>query len=320
MATLYQDILTVDWLKENYLAGIQLTDASGVALPDPIFVESIKAAVRSLEAICSINIMPIKVKSERQDLYITDNQTFWMRGTYKRPLTAISRATLRVGAIEVLNFPMSWLYELDADSGTFCVIPTTDKLEVISHYMVALYAGYTPLLPGGMELDYTAGILLLEGSAVVPIGDTTATFPIGQTILTTDYDVSFSLVNPAPADAGIVVSLGAQGNDDFDVSLSAAPTAPLTVRWVMTGMPADMKRVLGLMASLYPLMVAGTTLVGEGIASKSISVDGLSQSITTTANSETLAYGNRMKAHQAEIDKLLPYLRGRYTGPKMSLL
>lgn len=320
MANLYQDILTVDWLKSTYLAGVQLTDASGVALDDRIFVDAIKAAVRHLEAVCSINILPVKVKNERQDLHTTDNRIFWMRGLHKRPLSAISRCTLRVGAIQVLSFPMSWLYELDPDSSTFAVLPTTDKLEIISHYMVSLYASYVPLLPGGMELDYTAGILLLDGTAVIPAGSTTATFPIGQQVLVTDYDVSFELVNPAPADAGIVVSLGTLGNDDFDVSLSAAPTAPLTVRWVLSGMPADLKKIIGLMASIHPLNVAGTTLVGEGIASKSISVDGLSQSITTTANSETLAYGNRVKAHQAEIDKLLPYVRGRYTGPRLSLL
>ena len=320
MANLLKDILTETWLKENYLAGIQLTDASGVALPSTIFTEAIKATIRHLEAVCSINILPVKVKNERHDLYKEDYQTFCMRGTHKRPLTAVDEIRLRLGATQLLKFPDTWAYTLDPDSGVFVIIPTTEQLEVFAHVLVPLHAGYSNSLLGGMELDYTAGILLLEGTAVVPIGGTTATFPIGQTVLVDDYDVYFSLVSPAVADAGIEVSLGATGNTEFDVELDAAPTAPLTVRWVLSGLPADLKKLIGLMASINPLNIAGTTLVGEGVASKSISVDGLSQSITSTANSETLAYGNRVKAHQAEIDKLLPYVRGRYTGPRLSLI
>lgn len=320
MANIFKDILTAAKLKEVYLAGIQLTDASGVALPDAIFEDSIKAAVKHVETVCDIAIVPIKVKSERRDLYSTDRQVFWMRGTYRKPLTAISRLTIRLGSMELLTFPQSWLYELDPDSGSFTVIPSSDNIAILSHHIIGFYDRFLPQLPGGMELDYTAGVLLLEGTAVVPAGATTATFPIGQTVLTSDYELYYELVNPGVADAGIEVSTDVQGNDDFDVSLSAAPAAPLTVRWVLSGMHADLKKLIFLIASIHPLNVAGTTLVGEGIASKSISIDGLSQSITTTANSETLAYGNRVKAHQAEIDKLLPYVRGRYTGPKMALI
>lgn len=318
MANIYKDILTVAKLKEVYLAGIQLTDASGVALPDSIFEDSIKAAVKHVETVCGITIAPVKVKNERQDLYQSDKNVFWMRGTFRRPLSAISRMVLKLGNMEILQFPLSWIYELDPNSGTFTVIPSSENIAVFSHHIIGFYGRFHPQLPGGMELDYTAGVLLLEGTATIPAGDTTATFPIGQTVLFSDYDLYFELVNPAVADAGIEVSVDATGNEDFDVSLSAAPTQNLTVRWVLSAMHADLKKLIFLLASIHPLNVAGTTLVGDGIASKSISIDGLSQSITTTANSETLAYGNRVKAHQAEIDKLLPYVRGRYTGPRIS--
>ncbi len=318
MANIYKDILTVAKLKEVYLAGIQLTDASGVALPDSIFEDSIKAAVKHVETVCGITIAPVKVKNERQDLYQTDKSVFWMRGTHRRPLSSISRMVLKLGNMEILQFPLTWIYELDPNSGTFTVIPSSENIAVFSHHIIGFYGRFQPQLPGGMELDYTAGVLLLEGTATIPAGDTTATFPIGQTVLFSDYELYFELVNPAVADAGIEVSVDATGNEDFDVSLSATPTQNLTVRWVLSAMHADLKKLIFLMASIHPLNVAGTTLVGDGIASKSISIDGLSQSITTTANSETLAYGNRVKAHQAEIDKLLPYVRGRYTGPRIS--
>jgi hypothetical protein len=320
MANIYKDILTVAKLKEVYLAGVQLTDASGVALPDAIFEDSIKAAVKHVETVCGITIAPVKVKNERQDLYQSDKAVFWLRGTFRRPLSSISRMVLKLGNMEILQFPLAWIYDLDPNSGTFTLIPSSENIAVFSHHIIGFYGRFQPQLPGGMEIDYTAGVLLLEGTATIPAGATTATFPIGQTVLFSDYELYFELVNPAPADAGIEVSVDATGNEDFDVSLSAAPTQDLTVRWVLSAMHADLKKLIFLMASIHPLNVAGTTLVGEGIASKSISIDGLSQSITTTANSETLAYGNRVKAHQAEIDKLLPYVRGRYTGPRISII
>lgn len=319
MANLYTEILTEAWLKNTYLAGVQLTDASGVALPSSIFTESIKAAVKHLERVCDIALVPVKVKNERQDLARVERRMFWMRATHKRPLMSFQRVAMVLGNNRLTELPMSWMFELEPDFGSFCVLPTSDNIQILSHQLLLIY-GDVPVIPGGLEMDYTAGVLLLEGTAVVPLGDTTATFTIGQTVLTSDYEVTFELVNPAPADAGIVVSMSVAGNDDFDVSLSAAPTAPLTVRWVLSAMPADLKKLVGLLASIHPLNVAGTTLVGEGVASKSISMDGLSQSITTTANSETLAYGNRVKAHLAEYERLLPYVRGRYTGPRISVL
>lgn len=314
MATLIADILTIPWLKETYLAGVNLTDANGVALPDIIFSEAITSAIRYVESVLDINVTPTIIKKERQDLHRFDKNTFWMKGTYKKPLIQIDETRLKIGNIQMLKVPASWLYQVAPNYGTFSVIPTMDQLMMGTHATQVMMAYNGENMPGALEMDYRAGMLVLEGTTTVAQGATTATVQIGQEILTTEYSMSFALVNPALPDTAIQVSLGAQGNSEFDISLSAAPSAPLTVRWVLTTLPSDIKALIGLQASIQPLNVAGTTLVGPGISTKSTSIDGLSQSVGTTANANKLAYGNRVDAHKALFDQMLPYVRGRYTG------
>jgi hypothetical protein len=54
--------------------------------------------------------------------------------------------------------------------------------------------------------------------------------------------------------------------------------------------PVLMNNAIGLIASLQALSIAGNLVLGAGIASTSLSLDGLSQSISTTQSAENSAY------------------------------
>jgi hypothetical protein len=56
------------------------------------------------------------------------------------------------------------------------------------------------------------------------------------------------------------------------------------------GLPNDLVAVVGKMACFYPLNIAGDLVGGIAIASKSIGIDGLSQSINTTSSAENAGY------------------------------
>lgn len=60
--------------------------------------------------------------------------------------------------------------------------------------------------------------------------------------------------------------------------------------------PVLINLAIGLLASLFVLHIAGDLVIGAGIANSSISLDGLSQSIGTTASAENHAYS--AKANQ----------------------
>lgn len=78
--------------------------------------------------------------------------------------------------------------------------------------------------------------------------------------------------------------------------------------------PADIKEVVGKLASFGPLNIAGDLLGGAGIASQSIGIDGLSQAFSTTSSATNAGYGARLIRYDREIKKALPMLREHFRG------
>ena len=87
------------------------------------------------------------------------------------------------------------------------------------------------------------------------------------------------------------------------------------------GLPADIKNLIGMAASIGVFDIAGDLVAGAGIASLSISVPGLSQSIGTTSSATNSGYGARIKSYQEQIKKALPNLRRFYgKGTRMTVV
>lgn len=78
--------------------------------------------------------------------------------------------------------------------------------------------------------------------------------------------------------------------------------------------PEELLRVLGMMAAIPIFDLLGDLVIGAGIASQSLGLDGLSQSVSTTSSAENSAYSARIKSYQNAIKLLMPDLRKRYTG------
>jgi hypothetical protein len=70
-------------------------------------------------------------------------------------------------------------------------------------------------------------------------------------------------------------------------------------------------------ASMGALNIAGDLIAGAGIATKSLSMDGLSQSISTTASATNAGYGARILQYNKEIDERMKNLRNYYLGIQM---
>lgn len=83
--------------------------------------------------------------------------------------------------------------------------------------------------------------------------------------------------------------------------------------------PEDILEVIGMRAAMGPLNIAGDLIAGAGIANKSISLDGLSQSIGTTASATNAGYGARIIQYHKEIDSFLERLRPYYAGIRMAV-
>lgn len=80
--------------------------------------------------------------------------------------------------------------------------------------------------------------------------------------------------------------------------------------------PTDLKELIGKIASFGPLNIAGDLLGGAGIASQSISIDGLSQNYNTTSSATNAGYGARLIQYRQEIKDWVPTMQRKYHGVK----
>lgn len=91
--------------------------------------------------------------------------------------------------------------------------------------------------------------------------------------------------------------------------------------WDVDQMPMDLINVVGMVASFGPLGIAGDLILGSaGIASQSLSIDGLSQSISTTASATSAGYGARLIQYEKQIKETTGRLKLVYDQPKFMVM
>lgn len=78
--------------------------------------------------------------------------------------------------------------------------------------------------------------------------------------------------------------------------------------------PPSIRHVVGMLAAIGPLNIAGDLIAGAGVANYSISVDGLSQSVGTTSSATNAGYGSRILEYQKEVKQQLGIIRDTYRG------
>jgi hypothetical protein len=84
--------------------------------------------------------------------------------------------------------------------------------------------------------------------------------------------------------------------------------------------PNDLKHFIGRMAAIPILDIGGSLILGAGIASMSVGLDGLSQSISTTSSAENHGYSSTIKSYQTQMKEQRPILEGIYKGIIMQSL
>ena len=83
--------------------------------------------------------------------------------------------------------------------------------------------------------------------------------------------------------------------------------------------PYDIKHYVGMGAAIGILNIAGDLIAGAGIATKSVSIPGLSQNIGTTSSATNSGYGARIGEYQKEMKTMLPLMQ-QYYGKKTKMV
>lgn len=84
--------------------------------------------------------------------------------------------------------------------------------------------------------------------------------------------------------------------------------------------PMDLVNFVGKLAAINIFHILGDLILGAGIASQSIGIDGLSQSISTTSSATNAGYGSRITGYLADLKKMKPELKSYYKGFTMTAL
>ena len=153
-------------------------------------------------------------------------------------------------------------------------------------------------------------------------------FPMSSNVL--KFDESWyraesvgALVNLVPTAGTFSSILLSQGGNFLPLLYTGLTYVPAIFRikykagFPKDQVPALLKEVVGMKAAMGPLNIAGDLIAGAGIATKSIGLDGLSQSISTTSSATNAGYGARILQYNKEIEERLKNLRNYYTGINM---
>jgi len=84
--------------------------------------------------------------------------------------------------------------------------------------------------------------------------------------------------------------------------------------WADDDIPRDIYNVWLKLASMWVLNPAGDLIVGAGIATESINIDQMGQSVGTTSSATNAGYGSRIIQYNKDIDRLVPHMRQKYGG------
>ncbi|MBI9086799.1 MAG: hypothetical protein JEZ11_24595 [Desulfobacterales bacterium] len=92
-----------------------------------------------------------------------------------------------------------------------------------------------------------------------------------------------------------------------------------TAGFAANEVPATIADLISMKASIGILNIMGDILLGAGIASQSVSIDGLSESITTTQSAENSSYSARIRQYERQIKAELPELKAFYKGMHLAV-
>jgi hypothetical protein len=176
--------------------------------------------------------------------------------------------------------------------------------------------------------DYAAfNIAQLDNYPVISLDEWRVQYPSGQTVIVYPaewirLDQTHGIVRVVPTAGTLSEIVIGQGGSFLPAVFNGMSHLPDLFQFDYTcgfeNLPTNLKNMIGMVASFGPLNIFGDLIVGAGIASTSLSIDGLSQSINSTSSATNSGYGARIGQYEKRIKEDLPNLRKFYKGIRMT--
>jgi hypothetical protein len=174
--------------------------------------------------------------------------------------------------------------------------------------------------------DYQAyNYIQLDNYPLISVEEFNVQYPTGQTVV--QFPEEWLRIDREHGQLRIVPTAGTlseiligQGGSYLPAIYNGLYTLPhlFEVRYTAgfedCRVPANILDLIGKAASLGPFNIFGDLIAGAGIATVSLSIDGLSQNIGTTSSATNAGYGARIIQYTKEIKDQIPLLRRYYKG------
>lgn len=327
MAYTIYDVITPELLKNTLLVGVNLVDpGTGLAFPEELFEEAIKQAVSVVESDLGIKLADYKIKGERHDAFAQNRRSWWSTQLDHRPLKAVNKLTISYGNYPETSVPLEWVNITSDVGGSVSLIPTAAVIGAFN------FSNSIPLLidpisnftyhervPAYFKYDYRAGFNFLEGTITIPAGETESIdIELDESLIDTP-NFKFEIIDNGGNASITTVKAFDLSNNSFRVSLNDAGVTEVVIGYKLHTVPLALVKSILYIAGILPLDTAGDLLAGAGIGQFSVGVDGLSQSISTTASATSAGYGARIGSYTKQLEKSMSALRNKYTAPKIAV-
>lgn len=327
MAYTIYDVITPELLKKTLLVGVNLTDpATGEDFPDEMFEEAIKQSISVIENELGIKLADYKVKGERHDAFAQNRRSWWGTQLDIRPLKSVTKLAISYGNYPETEIPLEWINITSEVGASVHLIPTAAVIgsfnfsntipllvDPISNF------SYHERVPAYFKYDYRAGFNFFEGQITIPLGQTESSeIELSESFIDTP-NFKFEIIDNGGNDLITTVKAFEISNNSFKVSLNDAGITDVVISYKIHTLPNAIIKSVLYVASILPLDTAGDLLAGAGIGQFSLGVDGLTQSISTTASATNSGYGARINSYTKQLDKAMSGLKSKYAMPKVAV-
>lgn len=147
-------------LRDNYLFGIDLSDANGNPLPEGLFVHYLNSAIDYLQSLLDITISETEFTGERHDYIRNDYQNWGFIQLDHNPVKEVKGIRLMYGNRPSVEIPLDWV-QLDKLTGQITLFPAAGSANSLIIGQTGMLFGFQSqwdYAPQLWEVDYVAGI------------------------------------------------------------------------------------------------------------------------------------------------------------------
>jgi hypothetical protein len=289
------------------------------------------------------------LERERTDYTVIDGNgdpSYWYRTKYidtktgecsepSEPIEGLGLAIRNILTVSQLKARYFFGTDITDDAGR----PLSDA--VFQHYILAAIRWFEheidiPILPTLFQdsqdyyrEDYHAfNFIQLDNYPLVSVERFRVQYPSGQTVI--EFPREWMRVDAEAGHLRIVPTAGTlseilvgQGGSFLPAIYNGMAHLPhlFQVEYVAGfghgQVPRNIVDLIGMFAALGPFHLFGDLIAGAGIATISLSMDGLSQSIGTTSSATNAGYGARIGNYLKQVKQQIPALRRYYKGVRM---